>query len=287
MKKIIISLLLLLSLCGCNIKNNKFGSETTTYTTLFAIRYATEFMYSDYSKINSIYLNGINVNDYKPTEKNIENYSKADIFIYSGLNNESSIARDLLNENEKIKIIDATKGMTINNSIEEVWLNPSNYLRMCRTIKGTLIEYTDNVYEIKNIEAKYDELKTLISELDAELYNISKKASYTNILVADDLFNYLTKYNINVISIDPDNSSLDKNIANAKKLIESGDIKYIYTIKDKELSEETNNLISTLNVTKIEINTFKNITNEEYKNKETYITLMKKINEDYKKELYK
>lgn len=286
MKKLIISILILLSLSGCSIKSNKF-TEKTTYTTLFAIKYATDYMYSDYSKINSIYLNGINVNEYKPTEKNIENYAKSDIFIYSGLNNESSIARDLLNENEKIRIIDATKGMTINSSIEETWLNPSNYLRMCRTIKGTLIEYTDNVYEIKNIEAKYDELKTYISELDAELYDIAKKATYTDILVADDLFNYLTKYNINVISIDPNNSSLDKNIANAKKLIESGDIKFIFTIKDKELSEETNNLISSLNVTKIEINTFKNITNEEYKNKETYMTLMKKINEDYKKELYK
>jgi zinc transport system substrate-binding protein len=286
MKKIVFTLLLLILLTGCDFKNNTFNNSTT-YTTLYAIKYATEYMYSDYSKVNSIYLNGINVNEYEPTEKNIENYSKADIFIYSGLNDESSIARDLLNKNEKIKIIDATKDIKNISSIDEAWINPANYLIMCGTIKKTLIEYTDSVYDIKKIEEKYQELHTAVSELDAELNLLVKKANYNNILVADDLFNYLTKYNLNVISIDPNTEYLDKNITTAKKLIENGDIKYIYIVKDKELSEETNNLISSLNVTKLEINTFKNITNEEYKNKETYISLMKKINEEYKKELYK
>ena len=39
----------------------------------------------------------------------------------------------------------------------------------------------------------------------------------------------LSKYNINVISIDQDNQSIDKAYANAKKLIKDKKIQYIYT----------------------------------------------------------
>lgn len=285
MKKIIICLLSIFILSGC--ENTINFKDTKTYTTLYPIKYAVSYMYKDYSSIESIYPNEIDISSYKLTNKQKNKYSKGETFVYAGLFNEGSIAKDLLNINSDIQIIDATKGMNYTNDIAELWLDPSNYLMVARNIKESLIDYNENVYASKEIEKNYEKLKEQISELDVMLYNLGKNGGYTTLLVSNNLFNYLTKYNIEIISLDPKGETIDKSYTNAKNMIALNNIKFIYTIKGEKLDGNIEKLISENNLEKIEITLINNLTNEEAKNNETYITLMKKIIDEYKKELYK
>ena len=78
----------------------------------------------------------------------------------------------MINYNKNLKVIDVSMGMTYDNNIAELWLNPYNYLMMAQNTKNGLLEYVTNPYLISNdegtgIENKYNELKYNLSRLDA------------------------------------------------------------------------------------------------------------------------
>jgi len=283
MKKIILLLcLVLLSACS-------FGddfSDTYLYTTSYPIEYAADMLYSNYANISSIYPNGSDTT-YEITDKKKEKYSESEIFIYAGISNEAYIAKDILNLNHDLKLIDATKGITSSDNFTSVWLDPSNYLMLCSNLKKNLIEFNSNVYIKEEIENNYKELNEKISELDVQLYNIGKNGNYDTILTTNNLFNYLTKYNINVISLDEKNTSIDKAYADAKKLIESKGIQYIYLLEGDELNQTQEKLVTDNSLVKIEINNLFTLTDEERNENKDYISLMNETIENYKKELYK
>lgn len=281
--KLYILILMCLLLTSCQF-GEKFN-EKYVYTTMYPIEYATSALYGEQAKVISVYPNGVD-QQYEVTDKKKLKYSKSEIFVYSGIANEALLARDLLNLNNKLNIIDATKGMNF-NKIASTWLDPSNYLMLCSNIKSSLIDYNSNPYIKDQIEEKYKELNVSISELDVQLYNIGKNGNYDTILVTDDVFNYLTKYNINVISIDSKNETLDKSYANAKKLISDKKIQYIYYIDGEELTDSQNKFISDNSLVKIKIPNIFTLTDDDKKENKTYISIMNDIITDYKKELYK
>ena len=107
-KKLIILFISIFLLASCDFKED--FSDKNIYTTFYPIEYAASMLYSDYGNVSSVYPNGANP-DYELTEKKKKTYSNAEMFIYSGISGEATLARDLINLNNKIKIIDATKGM--------------------------------------------------------------------------------------------------------------------------------------------------------------------------------
>ena len=284
-KKLLVLFITLFLVCGCDIFKEDF-SDRYVYTTLYPIEFAANYLYSEYSNVASVYPNGAD-QSFEVTDKKKKAYSSADIFIYSGVANEATLARDLLNNNSKLKVIDATKGMQNNSNVASVWLNPSNYLMLCSNIKSRLIDYNDNVYVKEEIEKKYQELNEKISELDVQLYNIGKNGNYNTILVTNDVFNHLNKYNINVISLDPKNEAIDKAYSDAKKMISEKSIQYIFCLEGDELTEQQKKLISDNSLIKIDINDIYSLTDEERNEEKNYITIMNEIIDNYKKELYK
>ncbi|MBR2139122.1 MAG: zinc ABC transporter substrate-binding protein [Bacilli bacterium] len=283
MKKIL-SLLMILLLCGCDITED--FTDKYIYTTIYPVEYATNMLYKEHSNIISVYPNGADTK-YEVTDKKKEKYAQGEIFIYSGVAKEAHLAKDLLNKNNKIKLIDATKGLVTQKEISAIWLDPSNYLMLCSNIKSSLIDYTDNVYEKEEIEKNYKKLNETISELDVLLYDIGKNGNYDTILTTNDIFSYLSKYNINVISIDQDNQSIDKAYANAKKLIKDKKIQYIYTLEGDKLSDTQKKFITDNALIQVEINDLYTLTDKEREENKDYISLMNEIIDNYKKELYK
>ena len=286
MKKKLICLLCtcVTMLSGCNL--NEDFSDKYIYTTFYPIEYATEMLYGNKNKIASVYPDDA-TSSYEVTDKKKKIYANGEIFIYSGIAKEAYLARDLLNSNSNLKLIDATKGMDNNLNIVNIWLDPSNYLMLCSNIKSSLIDYNDNVYTKEEIEENYKTLNEKVSEIDVKLYDIGKNGNYDTILTTSDVFNYLTKYNINVISIDKNNEAIDKAYADATKLIKSKDIEYIYVLENEELTETQEKYISSNSLTKVVINDMFTLSDEERKDEKNYVILMDEIIDNYKKELYK
>ena len=104
MKKLFLIILSAFLLTGCSLKKDNL-ENATIYTTIYPVKYLTEFMYKDYGTIESIYPSGADVFNYELTDKQIKKYAKSDLFIYNGLSNEKTIAKNLINKNKNLLII--------------------------------------------------------------------------------------------------------------------------------------------------------------------------------------
>lgn len=281
MKKVIVLLMSLFLLTGC-LEEEKL--DKIAYTTYYPLEFATNYMYKDFATVKSIYPNGIDTSKYTLTDKQKSIYASSDMFVYAGVTDEVKLAAEFLNTNQNISIIDGTKGLSYSSEVCELWLDPSNYLMIARNIKSTLIDYASNVYDEEKIDKLYDELKIKISEIDVDLTMMGKNASNKNILVTNDSFNFLSKYNINVISIKEGDT---KSINDAKKLINSGQIKYAYVLRGNTLSEEIETFIKNYNLEKIEIDSMYTITDEDKNNGNDYLSIMTENINKFKTELFR
>lgn len=292
MKKIKLFMLLIsiFLLSGCNITKDSM-EDIEIYTTIYPIKYLIDSLYGTNSTIYSIYPSGVNTKDFKLSDKKLEEYSKTDLFVFNSLDRDREYAVKMINNNKSLKVIDVSMGMTYENNITELWLNPYNFLMMAENTKNGLLEYIDNPYLISNsdgtgIENRYDELKYNLSRLDADIKEAISLAPNKTIVVDNDMFKYLEKYNLNVISLE-DNENLNENIIyEVKKLIKNGNIKYIYS-SSKETNSICKSLIDDYGVTLLTLNTMESIDGEITNSNENYITIMNNNLDLLNKELYK
>ncbi len=209
MKKVFLSILSLFLLSGCSMFKDDL-EDAKIYTTVYPIKYLTKELYGEYGQIESIYPDGSDINNYELTEKQIKNYAKSDLFIYDGLSDEKNIAKNLINKNKNLLIIDVSYGLNYEYDIRELWMRPNNYLMLAKNIKDNLCEYLQSKTIIESIQKNYNSIAENLSLMDADLQAIGKEASVngTNTLVVnDDLFYYLQNYGFNIISLDPDTVS--------------------------------------------------------------------------------
>ena len=277
MKKIfslIICIFSMLLLSGC------------TDTTAYPIEYVVNRLYDSHSTIRSIYPNGVDISEYKVTDVLLNEYSsKADMFIFNGLSNEKDYVKPMLKQNKKLKIIDVTSDVTYNkNGFEELWLDPSKLLTVANNIRKGFNEYTEAKYLKNDVNKRYEDLKVDLTNLEAKYRESVKYADNKTIIVSDDIFLFLKNYGANVISLDSDNPEYEKNIASARNLVYSGQVRHIY-LKEGENNDIINSLIEGTNVEKMSIYTLSTITDEQ-RNNYDYISLMTENLEKLKKELY-
>lgn len=287
MKKLIILLLITASILtsGCLKRDNLENIEI--YTTSYPIEYITNRLYGDHSTVKSIYPDGVIIDTYELTDKQIKDYSSSSLFIFNGLAPEKKYVAPIFEYNKKIKIIDTTLSMDYENYIEELWLNPSNFLMLAQNIKIGFNEYINNHYLKNDIEEKYEELKVEVSNLDAKIKLMVESSTNKTIVVSDDLFKFLEdKYGLTVISLEENDNLTDKTKADVINLINNGQISYIFTTQNKEINNTVNEIKDKTNVELIELKTVSNLTEEERKNKDDYFTLMNYNLELLKQELY-
>lgn len=288
MKKIatiLLTLTMLISTNGCLKRDNL--EDIDIYTTSYPIEYITNRLYGKHSTVKSIYPDGIIIDQYELTDKQIKDYSNASLFIFNGLATEKNYVAPIFEYNQKIKIIDTTLSMDYENYIEELWLNPSNFLMLAQNIKIGFNEYINNHYLKNDIEEKYEELKVEVSNLDAKIKLMVESSTNKTIVVADDLFKFLEdKYGLTVISLEENDNLTDKTKADVVNLITSGEISYIFTTQNREVNETVNEIKNATNVELVELKTIANLTEEERKNKDDYFTLMNYNIELLKQELY-
>lgn len=290
MKKIFSVILCLFLLTGCFKRDTMEGIDI--YTTVYPIEYITERLYGNNSNVYSIYPDGINLDEYLSqngglTDKQIKEYSNSALFIFNGLSNEANYVIKFFEHNKNLKIIDTASSMKYNYEIEELWLDPSNFLMMAQNVKDGLNEYISNHYIKTEISDNYEALKVEIAELEAKLRKVTTESDNKIIVTSNNLFNFLTKYDIEIISLDPDNEVTERTINQVKTLAANNEIKYLYVPQHEELTEDLNNLVNETGLEIIYFHTLENITETERTNKEDYITIMNANIDLLKEELYK
>ena len=214
MKKIILLLLSILCLTGCFKRDTMEGIDI--YTTIYPITFITEKLYGEYSNIESIYPNGVNIQlerceecsnlSYTLTDKQLSDYSKADLFIFNSLLYEGEYVKPMFENNKNLKIINATDNLTEEDfyGLEEVWLDPSRLLTLARNIKNGFDEYISNYYLKQNIENNFNNLKEELDKLGSKLADTTKNADNKIIVTNNKMFNFLSrdKYGLDVYVLD-------------------------------------------------------------------------------------
>lgn len=202
LKKLFVLILCLSLLTGCSLFKSDAMEDITVYTTTYPINYLVKYLYGNHATIYSIYPSGVNFKDYELSEKKINEFAKSDLFVFNSLGEDRNYAVKMINKNRELKLIDTALGMKYNYSLEELWLNPYNYLMMAKNVKESLDEYISNPYLVEEINNNYEKLQYELSKLDATYKEDLKNTSYQTIITDNSLFKFLEKYNIEVISLE-------------------------------------------------------------------------------------
>ena len=284
-KKILCLFFILLLFSGCDFKSSKMD-DINIYTTTYPIRYLITSLYGEYSMVYSIYPTGVTLDDYELSDRKLEEYSKSDLFVFNSLDKDRDYAVKMINLNDRLKVIDVATGMKYESSIEELWLNPNDYLMMAENIKDGLAEYINNPYLVEEIEKKYDTLEYNVSKLAANLTETISGAKYKTIVVDDDMFLYLEKFGLHVISLEENDNLNSNKLEEVKNLIDSGNIKYIYSSKS-ESNDTVTGFINDKKVGLVTLNTMHSIDGGITNSNDNYISIMSNNINLLKKELYK
>ncbi len=283
---ILISLLSII-MSGCTLFKVDNMEDISIITTNYPLEYVTRYLYGDHAIIKSIYPDGVNISKHEVTDASIDSFSKEDLFIYLGYGKDKDIAVKLINKKNGLLIIDGSRGMSPDYELE-LWLNPNNLIMISQNINYGLSQYITSSYLVKEIEEKYEELSVKLSELDAEYRLTAENASSKTIVSSTKYLNFLKNYGFNVISLDDDNSAIEKTVAEVNEMISDGRINYIYTLEDFEVGVNANTILeNNTNVTKIVLKNIGRITTDERNNGDDYFTMMNYNLEELKKETYK
>lgn len=284
MKKLSILFTSILILCTTGCLKRDSLEDITIYTTVYPIEYITERLYGEHSKIYSIYPNEVDFKTYTLTEKQISDYSKGNMYIFNGLSNEKDYVAPMFRHNKNLMIIDTTLSMELNNQIEELWIDPSNFLMLSLNIKNGLSEYITNHYLKEEIEKNYNTLKMEISNIDAKLKLLSESTNYKTIITDNSVLKFLEKYGFTVISLEEDIT--EKTMSDVKELIQNKEVQYLFTFDQDQLNDFASNFVAETGVQVIELHSLSNLTEKESSEKEDYISLYNENIELIKKELY-
>lgn len=266
--------------CFTNDTMEDIDIVTSDYPT----EYLADYLYGSNATVTKIYPNDVNIQTYKLTNKMIKDTAKKDLFIYNGLGNARDIAKKLLDQNESIKIIDSTYGMSSNYTLEESWLNPANLLMMAKNIKVGLEEYINNKALKDEINENYDQLEVVISEMDAQIKLIASNSANMNLIVSDSSLNWLSKYGFTVYDLS--SNLTDKDKETIRNLYQDKQVNYIIMITNSEENDFIKELVEDYQATKIDFDRLDNITEEEKDNDMDLITIYNNNLEVLKKELF-
>ena len=236
----------MLFVSSCGIKDNNLD-DATIYTTIYPVEFITNYLYGENSTIESIYPDGVNLEKYSLTDKQIENYANGDLFVYIGLGSEKEFAKSFINKNDDLLIIDATYGLNYNNNITELWLAPNNFLMLAKNIKTSLNEYLDNTVKEEEVTLKYNELYEKVSWVDAELRNIAREAKENEdntLVIANNTFKYLENYGFDIVSLEDIEASGSENaITDIKNKFKNSKYTEILKLSSDEDSELVTELV--------------------------------------------
>jgi len=270
---------MLFFITGCNELE-----DATIYSTVYPIQYLAETLYGNHSNISQIYPDGADVKNYEINDKLIDKFSKGSLFLYNGTTDEKQIAKTLVNERKKLKIIDVAYSLKYKFGVEELWLSPSNYLMLASNLRDGLKEQIGTKYVNEEIEEKYHKLEETLSTMDAEIRSIAKNAKKRNqntIIVSSNVFQFLKDYGFEVVSLE-DYETNTASLNTLKNQFKSGTYKYILAKEIDENNERVSEIRSQCGGNVVTVPMMHTLSEERKKNNDNYLSIMNQFIENLK-----
>lgn len=211
MKKLLVGILtiiLTITLTACgggkSEDNKKVSADNklNVYTTVFAFQSFIEQIGGKYVNVKSIYPKGTDIHSYEPTQKEMTNIAKSDLFVYSS-DDMDPVAKKIGKAiNKHDKKLQLTKDMAKKDIIKadededtqhdpHVWLDPVLNKKFAKEIKDELIA-KDSKHK-QYYEDNYKKLIKDIDHIDQQMKDISKNKKRDKVIISHDSLGYLAK----------------------------------------------------------------------------------------------
>jgi len=165
---------LCLLLTGCASESGESG-KITVIATLFPQYDFARQIAGDRASVTLLLPAGQESHLYDPTPADMTAISKADIFVYTGDNMESWASDLASSVGDKVKIVDASEGISLYESSGDhdldphIWLDFDNAKKMAENVFNALVEISpeNTDYFTENLHALEDSLTSLDEEYRA------------------------------------------------------------------------------------------------------------------------
>jgi len=328
-KKMMLTCLLfaitVLSACSNNSTEepNKEG-VLSVYTTVYPLMYLTEQIGGEYVDVQSVYPAGADEHTFEPTQKNIINMAKSDLFLYIGHNLEGFVsnAKSIL-EDEGVKMaaigerLDLEHIKSATNEDEagydheqeeahdhekdsaddhadhnhgdvdpHIWLDPLLTIDMATEIKNELVQLMPE--QETSFEENYQQLVTKLEELNDAFIETAEHATKHEIIVSHAAYGYWEqRYGIEEIAVSGLSSSSEpsqKQLQNIMETAKEHDIKYV--LFEQNISSKLTEIIQKeIGAKALQVHNLSVLTEADIENNEDYFTLMYKNIETLQKAL--
>lgn len=328
---ILLSLVLTVALAACG--NNDSGSKDSgskdkkdakysesnkmkINTTVFAFQSFAEQIGGKYVDVKSIYPPGSDIHDFEPTQKEIMDVSKGDLFIYTSKDMDPAAGKIAKTIKDKNNVLELTKGIDQKDFLasdedehehehgehhEEgghehehehgkydphIWLDPVADQTFAKEIKDELVK-KDPAHK-DYYEKNFKKLDKEIADVDKDMKQVSKDKKRDKVIISHDSLSYLAKrYDFKQEGVNGmnDNEPSQKELLNIVKEIKKD--KQPYVLYEQNIPSKTTDIIRKETNTKpLSFHNLSVLTKDEAKDKDiTYQSLMKKNIESLKKAL--
>ncbi|MFN3092349.1 metal ABC transporter solute-binding protein, Zn/Mn family [Bacillus pumilus] len=281
---------------GTNASKGKADGKLTIYTTIFPIQDFTEKIGGSHVHAQSVYPANADAHSFEPSSKTMVEMAEGDAFIYSGTGAEAFADKTASTlKDQGVKTVKAAEGIKLLSTKEEhsheegedhdhdhgdkdphAWLDPVYAKQMAKNIKDTLVsldpdhkdEYTKN----------YEKLKKDLQSLDQEFNTTLSKAKHKEILVSHAAYGYWEKrYGIEQISVLGLSASEEPSQKQLESIVQKAEKHHIqYVIFENNVSSKVSDTIrSEIGAKTLTLKNLESITEDDAKNGESYISLMK------------
>jgi zinc transport system substrate-binding protein len=287
-------------LTACSETNN--SSEKTDnkqqklviYTSMYPLAFFAEKIGGNLVTVHNLTPTGVEPHDYEPTQKDLINLNKSDIFIYNGAGLEGWVDKVKTNiDTGQTLLVESTKNIKLLTASEEeeedhhhhegnhtenvdphVWLDPTLAKKQAENIKQALIQKDPKHKTL--YEQNYQKLAKRLDQLDQSYRSALSQTKNKNVLTSHTAFHYLTeRYSLKQVAISglsPDQEPSPKRLKEIIQYAEQNKIKYIFFEKlvDPKIAKVVSNEI---HATALVLDPLEGLTPEELKKGEDYFSI--------------
>ncbi|MHC0038958.1 metal ABC transporter solute-binding protein, Zn/Mn family [Pseudoneobacillus sp. C159] len=293
---LVLMVILNVLLVGCSNNNNqpKDNDKLIIYTTVYPLQYFTEKLAGDFVSVHSIYPPGADEHTFEPSQRDMMNVADAQVFFYIGLGLEGFVEKakkTLKNEGveffalgEQVHVEEAEvhdddehedDGHHHGDIDPHIWLDPVYAKELALGIKEQLENRLPENKE--QIEANYKSLEKDLDELHLAFEDVMNNRVHKEMIVSHAAFGYWEKrYGVKQISISGISSTSEPTQKQLRKIVDIARKKNIqYILFEQNVSSKLGDIIKDeIGAKPLPLHNLSTLTEENIKNKETYITLM-------------
>lgn len=207
MKKVLVIIIMLFLITGCNKNSQEYTIVATNFPSYDFARAITE---NSNIKVEMLLKPGSEIHDFEPTPQDIIKIKNSKIFIYVGGESDSWINDILIDidptKTKMVKLMDLvdtyeeeiTEGMEEENELEEiefdehVWTSPINAIKICKKLADEIISIDESNKEL--YESNRDSYVKELESIDAEIKEVVRNAKRKEIIFGDRFpFRYFTE----------------------------------------------------------------------------------------------